>query len=209
MPHIISTERALYWAVGEPVVAAGLIEVSGALLTGLSLRSRANENEFLGLVAGKASDYAPLPAVGEWLEAGNIYGYKGGLIIVSQSHNRMHYAPEDTPALFSVYRENVTDALEWVANERVEVGMRRVYDGVTYQVLQAHTTQSDWTPPATPALWAVVQEGPDCPDWVQPTGAHDAYNIGDCVTFEGQQYVSKINANVWSPAVYPAGWELQ
>lgn len=64
-------------------------------------------------------------------------------------------------------------------------------------------------PPATPALWAVVQEGPDCPDWVQPTGAHDAYNIGDCVTFEGQQYVSKINANVWSPAVYPAGWELQ
>ena len=209
MPHIIATERALYWAVGEPVVAAGLIEVSGALLTGLSLRSSANENEFLGLVAGKASDYAPLPAVGEWLEAGNIYGYKGGLIIVRQSHNRMHYAPEDTPALFSVYRENVTDALEWVANERVEVGMRRVYDGVTYQVLQAHTTQSDWTPPATPALWAVVQEGPDCPDWVQPTGAHDAYNIGDCVTFEGQQYVSKINANVWSPAVYPAGWELQ
>ena len=64
MPHIIATERALYWAVGEPVVAAGLIEVSGALLTGLSLRSSANENEFLGLVAGKASDYAPLPAVG-------------------------------------------------------------------------------------------------------------------------------------------------
>lgn len=209
MPHIIATERALYWAVGEPVVAAGLIEVSGALLTGLSLRSSANENEFLGLVAGKASDYAPLPAVGEWLEAGNIYGYKGGLIIVRQSHNRMHYAPEDTPALFSVYRENVTDALEWVANERVEVGMRRTDEGLTYQCLQSHVTQVDWRPSVTPALWKLVEDESDCPEFVQPTGAHDAYNIGDCVTFEGQQYVSKINANVWSPAVYPAGWELQ
>lgn len=209
MPHVIAKERALYWAVGEPIVATGITEITGATLTGLTMYSSADENEFLGLVAGRAGDYAPLPAVGEWLEAGDIYGYGGGLIIVRQSHSRTIYAPEDTPALFSVYREDAADVLEWVPNERVEVGMRRVYDGVTYQVRLAHTTQSDWTPPATPALWAVVQEGPDCPDWVQPTGAHDAYNIGDCVTFEGQQYVSKINANVWSPAVYPAGWELQ
>ena len=45
------------------------------------------------------------------------------------------------------------------------------------------------------------------PQWVQPTGGHDAYRIGDKVTFEGKRYVSKINANVWSPTGYPAGWE--
>lgn len=46
------------------------------------------------------------------------------------------------------------------------------------------------------------------PEWVQPTGSHDAYNTGDLVTFEGQVYRSLIDGNVWSPTAYPAGWEL-
>ncbi|MEF2554597.1 hypothetical protein VQ042_25485 [Aurantimonas sp. A2-1-M11] len=49
----------------------------------------------------------------------------------------------------------------------------------------------------------VVAEG--YPAWVQPSGAHDAYQIGDRVSFEGANYESVINANVWSPAGYPAG----
>lgn len=44
--------------------------------------------------------------------------------------------------------------------------------------------------------------------WVQPTGAHDAYQIGDRVAFNGSTYESLIDANVWSPAAYPAGWKL-
>lgn len=45
------------------------------------------------------------------------------------------------------------------------------------------------------------------PEWVQPTGAHDAYNIGDRVMYKGDAWESTINANVWSPEVYPAGWK--
>lgn len=57
----------------------------------------------------------------------------------------------------------------------------------------------------------VVREGDDGtpaapPEWVQPTGAHDAYNSGDRVTFEGMTYTSLINGNTWSPAAYPQGW---
>lgn len=51
-------------------------------------------------------------------------------------------------------------------------------------------------------------EPADIPDWVQPTGAHDAYNKGDKVRFEGDVYESLIDGNVWSPSVYPAGWAL-
>lgn len=47
------------------------------------------------------------------------------------------------------------------------------------------------------------------PAWKQPAGGHDVYKIGDKVTFGGKRYVSKINANVWSPTGYPAGWTLQ
>ena len=46
------------------------------------------------------------------------------------------------------------------------------------------------------------------PDFVQPTGAHDAYKLGDIVKFNGQLYKSKIDNNVYSPEAYPAGWEL-
>lgn len=48
----------------------------------------------------------------------------------------------------------------------------------------------------------------EAPQWVQPTGGHDAYNTGDLVTFEGKVYRSKIAGNTWSPTAYPQGWEL-
>ena len=44
------------------------------------------------------------------------------------------------------------------------------------------------------------------PAWVQPTGGHDAYAKGARVSFEGSDYESLIDGNVWSPTGYPAGW---
>ena len=45
--------------------------------------------------------------------------------------------------------------------------------------------------------------------FVQPTGAHDAYRLGEKVTVDGAVYVSVIDFNVWSPEVYPAGWAVE
>lgn len=47
----------------------------------------------------------------------------------------------------------------WRAGETVEAGERRCYAGVLYKALQGHTTQADWTPGQTPALWVVVEVG--------------------------------------------------
>lgn len=46
----------------------------------------------------------------------------------------------------------------WATGESVAEGDRRYYpeDGKLYKARQAHTTQSDWRPYATPALWAVI-----------------------------------------------------
>lgn len=46
------------------------------------------------------------------------------------------------------------------------------------------------------------------PEWVQPTGGHDAYKKGDRVTYNGKVYESVIDANVWAPDVYPQGWKV-
>lgn len=45
------------------------------------------------------------------------------------------------------------------------------------------------------------------PEFVQPTGAHDSYKIGDKVTYNGKKYICKLENCVWSPDTYPQGWE--
>lgn len=111
---------------------------------------------------------------------------------------------EDLAAAFPRWEDNV--------GRQVHPGEFYTYDGTdVYRVVQGHVTQSDWAPPLIPALFLYLPPaGPSgCPPFVQPTGAHDAYAIGDCVEFEGANYVSLIDANAYSPSAYPAGWELQ
>ena len=46
------------------------------------------------------------------------------------------------------------------------------------------------------------------PEYVQPTGGHDAYKIGDKITYNGKKYECLIDNCVWTPDVYPQGWRL-
>ena len=96
----------------------------------------------------------------------------------------------------------------WRSETEYHAGDRVLHGGVLYKVLQAHTSQADWTPDITPALFVVVSLD-EWPEFVQPTGAHDAYKKGDKVTFEGKHYISLIDGNVYSPTAYPAGWQEQ
>ena len=82
------------------------------------------------------------------------------------------------------------------------------YDGALYRCAQAHTSQAGWTPDTTRALWTpmgVSADDPEAvPEWVQPTGAHDAYAKGSHVMHGGVEWVSDLDANVWEPGV--SGW---
>lgn len=89
------------------------------------------------------------------------------------------------------------------------VGKRIMYNGVLYKVLQAHTSQADWTPVAAPSLFAkVINETLDgsIPEFEQP-GSTNPYMKGDKVLFNGKVYESLIDNNVYSPEAYPAGWK--
>lgn len=103
---------------------------------------------------------------------------------------------------------------KWEESESVEVGEIRHYEGKLYEVIQAHTTQADWTPNTTPALWKeiapeVTEDGEEIiPEFVQPTGAHNAYKIGEKVLFNDKIYESLIHNNAYSPEVYAAGWRI-
>ena len=104
---------------------------------------------------------------------------------------------------------------QWVVGKAYTVGEFVVYgengvgDPQLYKVVQAHTSQADWTPDAAVSLFVAIgldEEG--YPVWSQPTGAHDAYNTGDVVDYNGTLYKSLIDGNVYSPETYPSGWEV-
>ena len=91
--------------------------------------------------------------------------------------------------------------------ESVAVGERLWYNEKLYKVVQAHTVQEDWTPDVSTSLFTEVSVDP-WPEFVQPTGASDAYMAGDQVTYNGQHYVCLMDNCVFSPDAYPAGWQL-
>lgn len=87
-------------------------------------------------------------------------------------------------------------------------GVNGVDDPQLYKVVQAHTSQADWRPDITPALYVAIGLNDNgYPVWSQPTGAHDAYNKGDIVDYRGFLYESLIDGNVYAPDAYPAGWK--
>lgn len=101
--------------------------------------------------------------------------------------------------MFPYWRTGLTITQDDITNGK----HRYQYNGKLYKCVQAHTTQADWTPDVTPALWVEISLD-EFPEWKQPTGSHDAYKKGDKVTHNGKKWSSDVDANVWEPGVY--GW---
>lgn len=95
---------------------------------------------------------------------------------------------------------------QWLADHAYIIGDRVRDEGILYKCVQSHTSQADWQPHLTPALWTRVSIE-EWPEWIQPTGAHDAYPYGAKVSHLGKHWVSGIEANTYEPGVY--GWSEQ
>ena len=83
-------------------------------------------------------------------------------------------------------------------------GMIVYYKDELYKVIQAHTSQADWAPDVAVSLFVKISIE-EFPEWVQPQGAHDAYSLGDKVTYNNKHWESVVDANIWQPGVY--GWQ--
>ena len=137
--------------------------------------------------------------------------------------NRMQAAEQLRKAL-QMFASTLTDeqAMEVVAvydpwqigkaytvGEFLTYGVNGAGDPQLYKVAQAHTSQDEWRPDAVASLYvAIGLDEQGYPVWSQPTGAHDAYNKGDIVNYNGALYQSLVDGNVYSPLDYPAGWAV-
>lgn len=121
-------------------------------------------------------------------------------IIAAQTAEQVRAETADIEAVADLFDD-------WQPGEDVVAGDIRRWDGGLVECIQGHSTQADWTPDQTPALWKVHRLAGAVTDWVQQTGA-GGYVLGERVRFEGQVYESIFNGlNVWSPAAYPQGWQ--
>ena len=166
--------------------------------------------------------------VGIYYQIGDIftYGDNNACYKVLQSHkSQADWQPDKTPALYKLIGSNDDGYLEWKqplgAHDAYKIGDIVEYNGKLYKSL---INGNVWSPDVYAAGWEIYTEtsGGDggggtptepetppetIPDFVQPTGAHDAYKKGDKVKYNGKIYESLIDANVYSPDAYPAGWK--
>lgn len=125
--------------------------------------------------------------------------YNNAVIKANLIQTAINYLPDEEA-------ETVTALFpDWEDGKAYAVGDRVQYGGLLYRCVQAHISQANWTPDATKALWTRTSTD-EWPEWIQPTGAQDAYNTGDKVTYNGEHWICVIDANVWEPGVY--GWNL-
>ena len=105
-----------------------------------------------------------------------------------------------------VWRTDLPTLNVWEPEEgNVHTRWVKVTDELLFELNDA--AEPEDTPADDEATGGVEDEGPTAPEYKQPTRAHDAYNIGDRVTYKGDVYESAINNNVWSPEVHAPGWK--
>lgn len=107
----------------------------------------------------------------------------------------------DNALMFPLWADNI--------GKRAEAGSYWRHVGKLWRVNagQGHTIQADWPPDLAASLFSPAANPADeWPEWIQPTGAHNAYSKGTKVTHGGKKWVSMAGGNVWEPGVY--GWEV-
>ena len=179
----------------------------------------------------EATSNAPMADVGvfaggveEWkpdteYKLNDLFTYQGNMGYVKQPTltSLGVYPPFSvgTEALYGARPKPDADGIyPYVYNMGIYEGMLvRDDDGVLYRSIigtQERPTELLYHPKDVPTLLEKVEEGgeeapsEEYPEWVRPTGAHDAYVQGAKVSHNGKKWTSDIAANVWEPGVY--GW---
>lgn len=111
---------------------------------------------------------------------------------------------EEALTVAAIFPEWSADSVNYKKDDRVR------YGDTLYKCLQnhvSHVSQVSWTPETAVSLWVRTDDpAVEWPEWIQPTGAHDAYPKGAKVTHNGKKWVSDVESNVWEPGTPSSNW---
>lgn len=135
--------------------------------------------------------------------------YNGVLYIVLQDHtSQKDWLPSAANTLYAkLIRETENGSIpEWTQPDSTNAfmtGDQVMHNGILY------TSTADnnvWEPGTTGAPWTAINSEETTTTAVSDWVSGISYMIGDHILYEGVEYESLIDNNVWSPADYPAGW---
>ena len=166
------------------------------------------------------SALVPEWTVGTEYKIGDIVRYKGVLYRCLQNDTAQEIFPPDT-YISGWKRVDEPDehgihpfSQPLGATDAYMKGDKVSFEGAYYQ---SNIDYNVWSPTAYLQGWTKLDDTGESPEpggddneypaFVQPTGAHDAYNIGDKVTYNGHRYECTMNNNAYSPDAYPQGWK--
>ena len=112
---------------------------------------------------------------------------------------------EQRTELISLARQNADPAASYAPlQEQIDALADRLDALIARVAALKQTGETGGEEPEEPAE--------EWPEYIQPTGAHDAYHNGDKVTWGGQHYTCiapEGTACVWDPDTYPAYWQME
>lgn len=96
----------------------------------------------------------------------------------------------------------------WRIGRECKINEVYLYKGELYRCRQTHTTQEDWTPDITEALFKklMYRDGIRIIPEVITTG--DMFAKDELGWWGDALYKSLMDANVYTPEQYPTGWEV-
>jgi len=107
--------------------------------------------------ASSTPEVLPSWAAGIQMSVGSRWRHNSQTWTVRQSHrSQADWQPQNVPALFALVPNSGSGTPDWAAGVVYStVGQLVTHLGITYRLLQAHTSQAGWEPPNVPSLWAV------------------------------------------------------
>ena len=178
--------------------------------------------------ATKCIDIFPDYIVGHLYKKDDRFKYNGKLYKVIKEHtSQADWKSDSEKSLYLEISDPSIEYPEWrqptMAEDAYNTDDKVTYNGKKYI---SKINSNTWSPDEYPNGWELVEDSnvesgetqepiepeelveDEYKEYIQPSGAHDAYAKGDRITFEGKHYISLIGANVYSPTAYPAGWSL-
>jgi len=139
--------------------------------------------------------------------------HEGQLYRVAQAGgvDSLEHQPPNAKGMLAAYRPiNVTaagtyeDPIPFTYGMDCFAGKHYSYEGQVW-LRNSDMIPCEWAPSEDIWQWSVATgEEPvteEWPEWVQPTGAHDAYALGAQVSHNGKHWTSDIDANPYEPGV--------
>ena len=133
------------------------------------------------------------------------YELRDMLSKIAERHINNDLTDDEKVELEELARQNAKQDKGFSAPElRLEEAFKRIQELEDRVKVLENNNSTETDEPVEDEEQEVVDE---YPEYKQPTGAHNAYRVGDKITFNGKKYTCIMDYTAYDPVAYPYAWK--